>query len=227
MRRALLACAWLAAAPCAAAEGDSRRLPFTTPVTVAADGSADVGPLEGVEGALAEVVQGALRDLPFVPATRDGAPVASIVLLHGTAVLVPVGDEYEVAIEGLETEPRWLARRPADYPIAMARKQEGGTVALVLQVGADGRVRDSTVVRGGNRYFIAATREAVGDWRFEPPIEGHGFEVGAAFWFHGHGDGATFPDVPCNIQPQAAHLPGDDGCLQITETTVLKVRRGD
>lgn len=223
--RVLLVLAWLAAAPAVAAD-DARRLSFNAPVTVAADGKPDVGVPEGIEGPLAEVVQGALRGLPFVPASRDGAAVASTVLVHGIAVLVPVGDEYEVAIEGLETEPRLRARRPPDYPIAMARKQEDGVVALVLQVGADGRVHDTTVAHGGNRHFIAAAREAVADWRFEPPVEGLGFEAGAAFWFHGHGDGARLPEVPCSIQPQAAHLPGDDGCLQTTETTILKIRRG-
>lgn len=225
MRSAWLLAALLATLPAAAAD-DTRRMHFSAPVTVAADGSPEVGALEGIEGPLAEVVQGALRELPFVPASRDGAPVVSTVLLHGSAVLVPVGDEYEVAIEGLETEPRWLARRPADYPIAMARRQEEGTVSLVLQVGTDGRVHDSTVAHGGNRHFIAAARDAVADWRFEPPVEGEVFEVGAAFWFHGHGDGAAVPDVPCDIRPPAAHLPGDDGCLHITETTVLKIRRG-
>lgn len=226
-RIAILLLAWLAA-PAARAANLPERFAFSAPVTVAADGSVQVGAIEGFQGRLAEVVRAALEDVHFVPAIRGAAPVASTILVDGEAVLVPTGDEFEIAIEGLETQPRLLKWRPADYTVGMVRQRESGAIALLLQVGADGRVQDSTVVHGEHEEMIETARLAVAEWQFQPPVDGQGFEVGAGFWFHGsweNPDLLDLPDIPCSVQPQAAHLPGEDGCLRISETTVSKGTR--
>ena len=219
MRPVWILVAWLAALPAAAADDPPRRMAFSAPVTVAADGRAEVGPVEGIQGPLADVVRTELARLPYIQANHGGEPIASTVLVDGDVVLVPAGDEFEVFIEGLETQPRLIDWRPADYTAPLLRSRQGGTIALVLQVGADGHVHGSTVAHGKNSHIIAAAREAVADWRFQPPVEGQGFEVGAAFWFHGSWETPSLPDIPCTVPPQGAHLPDDDGCLRITETT--------
>lgn len=229
-RIAMFALAWLAASPSALAADVPERFAFSAPVTVAADGSVQPGTIEGIQGRLAEVVGAALEDASFIPASRDGAPVASTMLVDGEAVLVPVGDGFELAIEGLETQPRLLKWRPADYTMELVRERKSGAIALLLQVGADGRVQDSAVTYGSNKKMTRAARLAVADWQFQPPVEGQGFEVGAAFWFHGSWDDPAFlglPDIPCNVQPQAAHLPGEDGCLRISEATVSRASRSE
>jgi len=229
-RVAMFLLAMLAALPSAMAASVPERFAFSAAVTVAADGSVQVGGIEGFQGRLSEVVHGALGKLDFIPATRGGVPVPSTVLVDGEAVLVPVGDDFEIAIEGLETQPRLLKWRPADYTPEMARERKSGAVALKLQVGADGRVQDSTVTHGSDTDMARAARLAVADWQFQPPVEGHGFEVGAAFWFHGSWDDPAvlaLPEIPCNLQPQGAHLAGEDGCLRISESTIAKASRAE
>lgn len=218
-RVAMILLAMLAALPSAMAANVPERFAFSTAVTVAPDGSVQVGGIEGFQGRLSEIVHGALGKVQFIPATRGGVPVSSTVLLDGEAVLVPVGDDFEIAIEGLETQPRLLKWRPADYTRSMLEDRVSGAVALRLQVGADGRVLDSVVVQGEHETMIEAARLAVADWRFQPPVDGQDFEVGAGFWFHGSWEDPAIPDLPCSVPAQGAHLPGEDGCLRISETT--------
>ena len=225
LRLALAAAAFLGTGGALAA--DTRdRWPFSAPVTVAADGSADLGDVEGVSGPLAEIVQAALAELPYVPATVEGVPVESTVLVDGVAALVPVGDQFEVVLEDVTTQPRLVAWRPADFPLPSLRARQGGVVTLVLRVDGNGRVTDTAVVDGTDSGLADAARTAVADWRFRPPIEGRPFEVGATFWFHGNWEAPVVPESGCTLLPAAAHLPGDDGCLRVTETTGAAVRRG-
>lgn len=222
--RALFFLAMFVVAPVASAD-EVERLPFAAPVAVAADGTVTVGDMEGIQGPLAEAVRGMLGKLPFVPGRLEGVAVDSQVFVDGVVALHPVGDEFQPKLESVETHPLLQHWRPADYPFEMLRARKDGVATLVLQVGADGRIEDIEVVSRTHRDIAKAARAAAYHWRFAP--QGAGFQVGATFWAHGNATESDIPAVDCPVPVQLAHLPGDDGCLRISETTGLGVRRGD
>lgn len=215
----------LASVPVAAAEEEDQRFRFAAPVTVGADGSVSVGEIEWVQGPLAEVVRAELGKFPYIPGRLEGVAVDSQVLVDGVLLLHPVDGEFQVTLEDVETQPLLMHWRPVDYPVEMLRAGKDGVATLVLQVGPDGRVGDIEVVSRTNRGIARAARVAAINWRFAPT--GTEFEVGATFWAHGNAEATDIPTVDCAVPAQLAHLPGDDGCMRISETTGVRVRRGD
>ncbi len=56
------------------------------------------------------------------------------------------------------------------YPETARRMSLGGTVKLIVVVGANGSVKSSTVM-GGHPLLVAAAQDAVKSWKFEPGPE--------------------------------------------------------
>lgn len=214
-----------AAADGVEAESGARTIPFSVVVDVAADGSATAASPLGVTGKLAGIVRDQLAALPYEPATRDGVPVPSTIMVDGDVVLVPDGDAFSIALEDLRSQPVLLDWRPAHFPRDPMRASRDGVVRLRLEVDADGRVVDAAVLEA-TPGFADEARAAARDWRFQPPVEGEGFQVGATFWFHGNWPGPPRPEPACDLPPQGAHLAGGDGCMRISETTGTRVARG-
>ncbi|HEU4813630.1 MAG TPA: TonB family protein [Xanthomonadaceae bacterium] len=203
-----------------------RRVPFTSVVTVMGDGRTNVQVPAGVHGRLAEVVSAHLAGLPYNRAMRDGVPVSSTIMVDGDVVLIPAGDEFEIAFSDLRSQPLLLSWRPPDFPREALQAAEGGLVRATLAVDAEGNVAGVQVGSATDDAFERAVRAAVEAWRFQPPVAGEPFVVGADFWFHGNFDGPAAPADECTVAPQGAHLPGENGCLRPSETTGERHERG-
>lgn len=68
-------------------------------------------------------------------------------------------------------EPQVVSAPPPDYPSAALRAGASGDVVLRIEVRADGRPGEVTVVGGSrNRAFDRAAVRAVRRWRFEPAM---------------------------------------------------------
>lgn len=61
---------------------------------------------------------------------------------------------------------------PPVYPAELSRRGVGGTVHLLVDVAANGSVRQAKIeFSSGNRELDAAALEAVGSWRFRPALK--------------------------------------------------------
>jgi protein TonB len=69
---------------------------------------------------------------------------------------------------GTMSKPRVVSSQQPDFPAAIKRK--GGSVALVVWVGADGRVRKVSVESASDPALEQPAIEAVQRWMFEPAI---------------------------------------------------------
>ena len=68
-------------------------------------------------------------------------------------------------------DPRAISAPPPDYPAAALRAGVSGEVVLRIEVGADGRPGEISVVSGSrNRELDRAAMRAVRRWRFEPAM---------------------------------------------------------
>jgi TonB family protein len=67
---------------------------------------------------------------------------------------------------GAMSKPRVVSSQPPDFPAAIKRK--GGTVALVVWVGEDGRVRKVSIESASEPALEQPAIEAVQRWTFEP-----------------------------------------------------------
>lgn len=68
-------------------------------------------------------------------------------------------------------EPRAISAPPPDYPSAALRAGASGDVVLRIEVRADGRAGEVSVVSGSsNRALDRAAVRAVRRWRFEPAL---------------------------------------------------------
>jgi len=62
-----------------------------------------------------------------------------------------------------------LSRVEPHYPDQARRMNVEGPVALTLEVGEDGKVRNVTV-RSGNPLLVLAAKDAARRWRYEPSL---------------------------------------------------------
>jgi TonB family protein len=210
---------------------DSRRGWFTAPVTVAADGRAEIGTIEGVSGRLADAVRSRLVTRRFVPAQKDGVPVSSTSQLQGTVLLTPAqGDAYAVGLEHvmLLQGPLALKLDPPSFPPQMYKERVSASVELALRVGSDGRVEEVRTINASHPEFDAAVRKAVRRWRFKPSpaSPAGGAWVTVPVWFHtGFGRQAPFPpQFKCEPDLSYARIEGQNGCMDMIVVTASRVR---
>lgn len=99
---------------------------------------------------------------PGIP-DGDGPPGST-----STAVPLPSPDPPAIPRAGIDfKEPKLIHRLNPEYP-ALA-KQVGATAIVIIdaEVGPDGRVRKTTILRG-SQLFDAVAVAAVREWRYQP-----------------------------------------------------------
>ena len=97
---------------------------------------------------MAEVVRAEITNASYLPASREGKPVASKMELRARVMLTPVdGDDYAVKLDAISLAPLLRRATPPRYPIGMAQRNLSGHVTLELTIGADGRVIRAEAVR--------------------------------------------------------------------------------
>lgn len=114
--------------------------------TMTLDSSGAAGGVEGgVEGGVAGGIVGGLISEPVAPPKETR--------------IVRVGGEIR--------EPKRLVYVAPVYPDIAAQAGITGIVILEAHVGTDGRVKESTILRG-QPLFDEPARAAVGQWRYQP-----------------------------------------------------------
>lgn len=202
---------------------------FTGDVTVHADGHADIGPLSGVQGQLAELVKEEVSRLKFVPALRSGSPTTTVSTLSGNVQLLPAEeDTYALALKHVSLMPR--GSKPVDltpplYPRNMARNGKAGAVELELRVDAHGRVAEATTILSTDAAFEDAVRDAARQWRFLPTGEEAVFTMPVSFRMADTTDD-RLPAFKCAVSPGNAHVAGQQGCVDRLEISVHRRARG-
>ncbi|GEM_PF-4066107 len=134
---------------------------------------------EGLADAAAEAV----RRWTFEPA-RDADGHAVPVLFKVAVRFALDGDpasSSSASRAGLPegwTPPRVKDAQPPAYPEEARRRHLQGTVRLELAIGADGSVKEVTVLEGLPAGLTDAAVEAVRHWTFEPALDAKGRPVG-------------------------------------------------
>ncbi|HEY1205597.1 MAG: energy transducer TonB [Bryobacteraceae bacterium] len=107
---------------------------------------------------------------PAAPATpRPAAPATAVERAPAPAVMVPAEAAARPAVGPLRVASLKILRHTViPYPRFARRVDVGGTVTVEVRIGADGHVRDLTVIRGPEMLRMAA--RGVKDWLFEPPV---------------------------------------------------------
>ena len=164
-----------------------KQLWVSASITIDAQGRASIEDLVGAKGALAEVVRAEITNASYLPASREGKPVASKMELRARVMLTPVdGDDYAVKLDAISLAPLLRRATPPRYPIGMAQRNLSGHVTLELTIGADGRVIRAEAVDATDPVFSKEVLAVVKGWRFESSsVDGSNFEyvVTLPIWF--------------------------------------------
>ncbi len=68
-----------------------------------------------------------------------------------------------------ERDPKFARNFQPDYPVGLLQREIEGKVTIKVLVGADGRVRQASVLSATHADFGKATeRKALNEWRFKP-----------------------------------------------------------
>jgi len=198
---------------------------FHAPITVKADGSVEIGEIDGAEGPAVAVIRRKLASLHYLPAQRDGVALTTAAHLSGAVILTPVDGQYEVSIARVSLAP-WLVKGAiADFPPDRCRADASGTVELMLRVGPDGRVLDMRTVSATHADFDKAARAAVKQWRFNSLPERQDWtEIAAPFLFFASKRGIDMSPFQCAAGGRA-RVEGEPGCLDRVEIMCSRVRR--
>jgi TonB family protein len=106
--------------------------------------------------------------MKFDPQVKDGQPVKFTVR---RPFMFPIeGDEGPDANLAPKPSLRGRAQMQPVYPAELAAKGEVGSAILEVIVGADGSVRDVTVLRATLREFGESAATAVKQWQFSPAV---------------------------------------------------------
>lgn len=210
-----------------AADEGAKAMLFNARVSVAADGQATVSDLVGPQGVLAQAVATRLAGIRFVPARRDGAPVAAEARLHGRVILTPVGtDHYDVSVRDVTTRPLWKAAQAPRYPAERMRPGLDGAVEVRVRVDARGHVSDAVTVSSTHPSFEQAVRRVVTKWRFAPPSADTTVVVPIVFGEHrAKASAAVTHPFLCAPDETRPNVEGDSGCADRLEVVWTAVRR--
>lgn len=210
-----------------AADDGAKTMVFSARVSVAADGRATVSDVVGPKGALAQVVASRLAEIRFVPAKRNGTPVAAEAPLHGRVVLTPVGtDDYDVSVQDVTTRPLLETARPPDYPPDRIRAGAPGAVEVRVRVDAQGRVSDAVTVSSTHASFEQSVRRVATQWRFAPQFAETTVVVPVVFSEYQSRKAADFkPQFLCLPDETRPNVEGDTGCTDRIEVVGMRVLR--
>jgi TonB family protein len=200
-----------------------RRTFIEAPVSVSANGTATIGKLEGIDGAVAQKVLRELGKLRFKPAIVDGAPVAAETALSAMLVLQPREGLTEMALDEVYAGPLWLNPEIPIFPIEMAQLERSGFAELRIAVAPDGSVEKLETVGASHTAFDRAARKVLRSARFKPVrVDGRAVatEVSIPFlfsWFRGKGNTPYLPQFACTLDSRRPSVEGQDGCLPLIE----------
>jgi TonB family protein len=220
----VLAIAGSAMVPALAGDApEVQRGTFSAPIMVKADGSIEVGEIDGAEGPVVAVIRRKLAALHYFPAHRDGVAVTTSAHLSGTVILKPVDGQYEVAIADVSLAP-WLQKGEAPvFPADRCRADASGTVELMVRIGADGRVLDTRTVSATHPDFATAAQSAAKHWRFSALPEGEAWsEIPVPILFFARRNMKISP-FQCDAEGRA-RVEGEPGCLDRFEVVCTHVR---
>jgi len=204
---------------------EAQRGTFNAPVTVKADGSIQIGEIDGAEGPVVAVIRRKLSALHYLPAQRDGVAVTTAGRLSGAVTLTPVDGQYEVSIANVSLAPWLVTGAPPDFPPDRCRAGTSGTVELMLRVGPDGRVIDTRTVSATHADFERAARSVLKQWRFKTLSEGQDWtEIAVPFLFFASKQGIEMSPFQCAADGRA-RVEGEPGCLGRIEIMCYLERR--
>jgi TonB family protein len=202
---------------------------FSAPVTIRATGQAEVGPVSGVHGSLAEAVRTKLMQVEIVPARIGGAAVDARMVMDGRAVLTPIdGGTYALALEGVMLMPPGAVQDvlvPPRFPAEMFTRGLEGSVELELTVDGAGRIVDMRTVSSTHAAFETAVRAAGKRWKFKASGDVARFSMPFVFRLAEKGSPPLQPKFECALAAGQAHVVGQNGCLPTIEVTGSRVRR--
>lgn len=219
-RRSVALALCLAAATTGQAASPDRGLQgtFSAPVTVAADGRATIGQIDGIQGALATAVRSQLAAMRFVPARVGDSAVDVRSHLVGGVLLEPRGDgEFDVRLQGVALAPRLVRVQTPRYPPTRLRQGASDLVELLVRVGADGRIEAVRTVASTHRDVEKAVRQVLPRWRFEPMADVEAIEVVVPVWFHAGSADVAPPTFTCARVPGQAYAEDQSGCMDLIE----------
>lgn len=133
-----------------------------------------------LDPAVATLVDRTVRGWRFEPVLVDGRPVIAVTRMRLELEAVPRDDEYALRVADVSLgAPASSTREPPEYPPAALDEHLGAQVSVLVQVDADGNVRDVHVEQVslseslGKRtgrfrgYFAEASVEAARRWTFD------------------------------------------------------------
>jgi len=199
---------------------------FNARVVVKADGSVEIGEIDGAEGPVVAVIRRKLAALRYFPAQRDGVAVTTSSRLSGRVTLTPVDNQYEVAVSNVSLAPSLLSKGVAPiFPADRCRADEPGTVELLVRIGPDGRVLQTRTVSNSHSDFARATTAAVKQWRFEAlPEDQDWTEIAAPFLFLVEKRAHPVSSFQCDATGRA-RVEGEPSCLDRMEVMCSRVRK--
>jgi len=214
----VFAAAWLSAAH---AQDKPKEVWIHAPIEIAADGTAQIGELKGVSGALSGMAKQVLVKSRFLPARRNGAAVASSTHVTAILVLTPVGtDDYSISLKDINLAPTGITVAPPRYPVDMVRGNRSGDVELRLRIGIDGKPLYLRTVSSSDQAFEKAAIASMKRWKFEPQqIAGQPVEVEVSqpvrFFPGGHPPAAR--SFECAWDEARPRWEKQTGCLNAVE----------
>ena len=219
---ALFAFALSAALPGPAHAADKpKQVWIDAPIMIGADGTASIGELKGATGALSEAAREALARARYLPARRDGSPVASGTHVTAILVLTPAGaDDYSISLKDINLAPAGLTVAPPRYPVDMVRGNRSGDVELRLRIGVDGKPVYLRTVSSSHQAFEKAAIASMKQWKFEPqqvagqPVE---VEVSQPVRFFPRGQPPAAPSFECAWDEARPRWEKQTGCLNAVE----------
>ncbi len=180
-----------------AAIGDDTPVTRYFPVRVAIDAAGSVTsaePMRAVPDVLREPILAAARAAEFVPATKDGVPVASRTTVSVTMELTPQGENVTARVTAV-TAGGGFTMAPPDYPREALRDGYSAVVMVLAAFGPDGQgdatastIESIRTTGGGGpgrvrrqaemeAAFREAAVEAIAGWSHLPEeVEGQGVE---------------------------------------------------
>lgn len=85
-----------------------------------------------------------------------------------TGTSIPIELPFRIAV----IDPRYASDFQPDYPDTARDAGREGVVRLRVLIGVDGRVKKIERISGDDAFWRAASRHALGRWRFRPATRG-------------------------------------------------------
>lgn len=197
---------------------------FDGEVAVAESGDARIVRIEGVTGALEQLVRAKLSQTRWVPGMRDGKPVAATVPFSGRLVLAPAGeDDYVVQEMVVRVAPKTLRAIPPTFRPPVFKEGVTAHAEVRLHLDHAGHVAAVDTVSVSSPSVERQVREALRKWRFSPLPEGLAtMTIGVPIWFQIGTKPLPKAEFACARDPALPAWPEQDGCLDLIEVTAVR-----